>query len=363
MTCRAQPRIRLTLAALAAGAAGLSTGGTWADFLWDGGGGDDFFTTDGNWDPDGAPGLDIGGQTIEFGATGGAQSPDVAGDNYFSIGAITFTTADSSLTLTDTLGGGSLSFIDGGSITNDSAFLQTINIDLIGTGSAFLIDAQAGDLDIGGAIDLSDTGGVLLTVTGDFDTILSGIISGSGAGIVKTGDGVLTLGGDNTFNGGVELAAGTIVLGNDNALGTIHMTVTGDGAIQSDDDARVISEFIFMENDATLTVSGGNDLTLAGGILFDGSLEVNFDDVADALTLTGFNSYTGDTTLAQGTIVLGNNRALSTGDLIVTGNGALQSDDDNRLFSNDVTLEAAAVLTFSGGHDLELGGSIDGDGA
>ncbi|MHC4902620.1 MAG: hypothetical protein ACYTGD_13280, partial [Planctomycetota bacterium] len=193
MTRRALPRKRLTLVALAAWAAGLPTGGTSADFLWDGGGGDDFWTTDGNWDPDGAPGFDLGAQTIEFGATGGAQSPDVAGGNYLSIGGITFTTADSSLTLTDTVGGGSLSFVDGGSITNDSAFLQTINIDLIGTGSDFLIDAQAGDLDIGGAIDLSDTGGVLLTVAGDFDTILSGVISGMGAGILKTGDGTLTL--------------------------------------------------------------------------------------------------------------------------------------------------------------------------
>ncbi|MHC5007228.1 MAG: hypothetical protein ACYTGF_07725, partial [Planctomycetota bacterium] len=175
MMRRPLPRNRLTLAALAAAAAGLPTGGTWADFLWDGGGADDFFTTDGNWDPDGAPGLDIGGQTIEFGATGGAQSPDIAGDNYFDIGALTFTTADSSLTIIDSVGGGSFAFSADASITNDSAFLQTINVDLIAAGDAFLIDAQAGDLDIGGALDLSDTGGVLLTVAGDFDTILSGV--------------------------------------------------------------------------------------------------------------------------------------------------------------------------------------------
>ncbi|MHC4776265.1 MAG: autotransporter-associated beta strand repeat-containing protein, partial [Planctomycetota bacterium] len=214
------PRNRLTVAALAAWAAGLAAGGAAADFLWDGLGGDDLWATDGNWDPDGAPPLDLAGQAIEFGATGGAQSPDVAGDDYFDIAALTFTTADSSLVLTDSVGTGSLSFSDGGSITNDSALLQTIDIDLIGTGSDFLIDAQTGDLDIGGAIALSDTGGVLLTVAGDFDTTVSGIISGSGGSVLKTGDGTLTLNGDNTYDGGTELAGGTIVLGDNDALGT-----------------------------------------------------------------------------------------------------------------------------------------------
>jgi autotransporter-associated beta strand protein len=350
------------LVALAAWAAGLPTGGTSADFLWDGGGGDDFWTTDGNWDPDGAPGFDLGAQTIEFGATGGAQSPDVAGGNYLSIGGITFTTADSSLTLTDTVGGGSLSFVDGGSITNDSAFLQTINIDLIGTGSDFLIDAQAGDLDIGGAIDLSDTGGVLLTVAGDFDTILSGVISGMGAGILKTGDGTLTLSGDNTFTKSVELTQGTIVLGHDNALGLIRLLVTGDGTIQSDNDSRAIANRIEIDNDVTLTVSGGFDLQLDGKIEGAGGLEVNLDTLDDKLVLGRDNTYGGGTTLTQGTIVLGGNAALGAGDLTVTGNGALQSDDDNRSIANDVEIDAGATLAYSGESHLQLRGVISGDG-
>ncbi|MHC4786193.1 MAG: hypothetical protein ACYTE6_09510, partial [Planctomycetota bacterium] len=59
------PRNRLTVAALAAWAAGLAAGGAAADFLWDGLGGDDLWATDGNWDPDGAPPLDLAGQAIE----------------------------------------------------------------------------------------------------------------------------------------------------------------------------------------------------------------------------------------------------------------------------------------------------------
>jgi fibronectin-binding autotransporter adhesin len=363
MTRRSQPRNRRTLAALAILAAGLPAARSAADFLWDGGGGDDFWTTDDNWDPSGAPQLNVDGETIEFGATGGDQSPDIAGNDYFNIGALTFTTADSNLTIIDSVGSGSLSFIDGGSITNDSAnLLQTINVDLIATGDNFTIDALSGDLDIGGNIDLSDTGGVLLTVAGDFDTILSGDISGGGGGILKTGSGTLTLSGDNTFGRSVELAEGTIVLGSDNALGSIFFKVTGDGEIQSDDDSRSIANRIEMSDGVTLTVGGGNDLELASLISGNGTLKVDFDAVQDTLTLGGNNTYTGGTTLMQGTILLANNRALGTGDLAVRGDGALQSDNDDRAISNGVHIGNSATLTVSGGNRLDLAGIIAGKG-
>ncbi|MHC4127751.1 MAG: autotransporter family protein [Planctomycetota bacterium] len=352
------PRNRLTVAALAAWAAGLAAGGAAADFLWDGLGGDDLWATDGNWDPDGAPPLDLAGQAIEFGATGGAQSPDVAGDDYFDIAALTFTTADSSLVLTDSVGTGSLSFSDGGSITNDSALLQTIDIDLIGTGSDFLIDAQTGDLDIGGAIALSDTGGVLLTVAGDFDTTVSGIISGSGGSVLKTGDGTLTLNGDNTYDGGTELAGGTIVLGDNDALGTGALTLTGNGALRSDSDLRAIGNGIDT-NGFVLSIKGANDLTLNSIIEGEGRL---WKAGGGTLTLSRANNYDGGTVLAGGTIVLGNNRPLGFGALSVRGDSALESNDDDRSIFTDIDVDAGVTLTFSGGNDLGLRGVINGDG-
>ncbi|MCH7798614.1 MAG: hypothetical protein IID28_09250, partial [Planctomycetes bacterium] len=166
-------------AAFAVFSALLACASSRADFIWDGSVDDDFLE-DGNWVGGVAPGSNVG-DTLVFGDTmGGILTPDVAGNAFTNITAITFTAADGSYTIGDTVMGGSFSFIDGGSITNDGLVDQTINVDLIATGSDFLLTAVMANLDIGGTIDLSDSGGVLMTVGGDFDTILNGVISGGG---------------------------------------------------------------------------------------------------------------------------------------------------------------------------------------
>jgi outer membrane autotransporter protein len=351
---------------MAALAAGLAAGTAAADFIWDGGGADDLWSTDENWDPAGAPGLDLGGDLLEFGDLPAAdQMPDIDGNGYFDIGGLTFTADTISYTIEDVAGGGSLGFADGATITNAStmALGQTINTNLVGTGSDFIIDAMGGDLDIGGDILINST---LLTVTGDFDTILSGVISGAAGRILKEGDGTLTLSGDNTFFGGLELAAGTLILGHDNALGGLFVAetvVTGDSAIQSDDDDRAIPKRIEIDEGVTLTISGGFNLRLDGRVQGDGALNVEFDAIDDTLHMGRNQIYTGGTTLTLGTIVLGGDQALGTGNLTVVGDGALQSNADFRLIFNDIDIDAAATLTFSGEHNLTVLSVISGDGA
>lgn len=338
-------------------AAGSSPAGL--TFTWNGTGGDAFWTTAGNWNGGTAPPTDLAGGNLVFGPTGAAQSPDAGLDDYSNINSLAFTGADSNLTL---VGAGSLIFRDTGSIINDSALLQTINIDVEATGANFFVTAATGDLALGGVITLNDTGGVLMTVAGDFNTTLSGLIQGIGGGILKEGDGVLTITFNNSYTGGTELAAGTIVLGNDNALGTGALTVTGDGTIRSDDDARDIDNDVSLEAGATLTVSGAFDLTLSGIIGGGGALNVNLDADDTRLTLSGVQGYSGGTTLTRGTVVLGSNSALGNGDVTLAGDASIQSDDDARniLASFDT---AGHELTVSGGSNLELDGVISGTGS
>ncbi len=339
------------------------------DFIWNGAGGTLLWTDAGNWVGGAAPPFAVQDRLV-FGATGGvAQSPDAGPNDWTDIVAISFGGADAALTLVGT-GTITLSDADGiTEITNDSDLLgttQTVDIDIIATGDNLILDALFGDLVIGGDIDLRDAAsgndGVLLTVLGGFDTTLERPVTGANGSLLKDGAGVLTLGGENTYGGGTTLMQGTIVLGDDSALGTGSLTVAGDSAIQSDDDDRTVGNDVSIAEAVTLTFSGSSDLDLTGTISGDGALLVDTDAGDVRLILRGANSYTGGTTLAQGTIVLANNNALGAGDLTVTGNGTVTSNNDGRILRRDVSIEAAAALSFSGINDLTVTGVISGDG-
>ncbi len=331
---------RATLAALWAL---LACGSTLADFSWDGDGGDDLMSNVGNWDGDNAPPLDVGDQTLIFGPLGiGSLTPDVADDEFVNIGGISFNGALGSYTIQDAMTlGGSFSFIDDALIENDSGFLQTIDVDLVTTG--------------------------LLQVAGNSNTTLGGIISGTGGSLLKTGTGSLLLSGDNTFTGGVELREGTLVLGDNGALGTGVLSVTGDSALQSDDDDANVNEAISIDDAVTLTVSGDNDLRLTGTISGDGSLTVDMGDATRMLSLNGANIYSGGTTLNSGGVLLGNNRSFGTGDVSVTGDFTLESNMPTvaeRRLTNNFDVATGATLSFTGESVLQqFGGVISGDGA
>ena len=318
----------------------LACGSTLADFSWDGDGGDDLMSNVGNWDGDNAPPLDVAGETLLFGALGvGSLTPDVAADDFVNIGGISFNGALGSYTIQDAMTlGGSFSFIDDGLIENDSGFLQTIDVDLVATG--------------------------LLQVAGDSTTTLGGIISGAGGSLLKTGIGSLLLSGDNTFDGGVELREGTLVLGDNDALGTGTLSVTGDSVLQSDDDARNVNEAISIGDMVTLTVSGDTDLRLTGTISGAGSLTVDMGDDTRLLSLNGANTYSGGTTLNSGGVILGSNISFGTGDVSVTGDFTLESNLDARRFLNNFDVATGATLSFTGESILQqFGVVISGDGA
>jgi len=336
-----------------------------AQFTWDGGSvADDFFATGANWVGDVAPPLDLTGQNLIFGPTMMIdQTPDAFTDNYLQIGSLLFSGADATY---DIIGTGFFSFNDDAVIRNDSAMAigQTLSINLVGNGGSLAIDAMMGDLTIGGTIDLSDSNGVRLTVLGDNNTLLSGVISGVGGSLLKQGDGILTLTGANTYDGGTQFAGGTIILGDDSALGATEgdLVVVGDGgAIQSNVDGRAIANNVNINSAAQLTFSGAFDLDLDGVISGAGGLVVAAD-VGTSLTLNGANTYAGGTTLTQGTIVLGTDSALGTGVLTVAGDGTIESDDDDRTVGNAVVIDDMMTLTFSGDSDLELSGVISGLG-
>jgi autotransporter-associated beta strand protein len=125
-------------------------------------------------------------------------------------------------------------------------------------------------------------GSATLTAGGNNNsTVFSGVVSGTGA-LTKAGTGTLTLAGANTYTGGTTVSAGTLQLGNGGSSGSIVGDITDNGVVAFDrSDAPVFSHVI--------SGTGAVDITGSGTIVF-----------------TGSNTYSGGTTIASGTLALGN---------------------------------------------------------
>lgn len=218
------------------------------------------------------------------------------------------------------------------------------------TGNANLIDAGTDTL--GNAISLGS--GTTLTLGTVDGLALSGVLSGNGS-LSKTGAGVLSLSGSNTYAGGTTLQAGGLLLGNNNALGSAALNVTGAASLDGTG-VRSLSNAINL-NGGDLTLPGSYDLTLSGVI--DGANAL-IKQGSNTLTLNNANTYSGGTTLNGGSLLLGNSGALGIGGLTVSGASTLDGSVP-LVLANAVTLNAG--LTLPGSTDTTLDGVLSGTGS
>lgn len=132
--------------------------------------------------------------------------------------------------------------------------------------------------------------------------------------INKIGDGILVLSGDNTFTGGTTLTGGILALGNNQALGTGALTTEAGTTLQANTNLTVNNAINL--NGATNVNTNGQALTLTGLIAGTGSLNKIGDNT---LTLNAANTYTGNTTVNTGALILNGSIASNT----TVMNGAL----------------------------------------
>ncbi|EJN2899880.1 autotransporter-associated beta strand repeat-containing protein [Salmonella enterica subsp. enterica serovar Monschaui] len=253
----------------------------------------------------------------------------------------------------------------------------------------------ANDVNALGTGDVTDDATLELNTGGDFDNA----ISGSGQ-VVKSGDDTLTLSGSNSYTGGTTISGGTLVASNVEALGTGD--VTNNASLELNTGGDFINNIggtgrVEKSGDDTLTLSGSNTYTggttISGGTLIasnvdalgtgdvtnDATLELNtggtFDNAISGsgqvvksgdktLTLSGSNTYTGGSTINDGTLVASNVEALGTGD--VTNNATLElntsGDFDNAISgSGKVEKSGDDALTLSGSNTY-TGGTLISDG-
>ncbi|EAO9200366.1 fibronectin-binding autotransporter adhesin ShdA, partial [Salmonella enterica] len=182
-----------------------------------------------------------------------------------------------------------------------------------------------------GTGDVTNNATLELNTGGDF----TNNISGSGQ-VVKSGDDTLTFSGANSYTGGTTISGGTLVATNVEALGSGDVT-----------------------DNAVLELNTGGDFDNA--ISGSGQVEKSGDDV---LTLSGANSYSGGTLISDGTLVATNVEALGSGDVTNNAVLELNTGGtfDNAISgSGQVVKSGDETLTLSGSNTY-TGGTTINDG-
>ena len=128
-------------------------------------------------------------------------------------------------------------------------------------------------------------------------------------GLTKSGSGTLTITNANSYSGGTTISAGTVALTGTGTLGSGSVALNG-GTLN-------VGALSVTNN---IVLGGGalayNGATLSGNISQSGTQSLA---VANSLTLSGSNSYTGGTTITAGTLTAAGANALGTGTLNVNG--------------------------------------------
>ncbi len=243
------------------------------------------------------------------------------------------------------------------------------------------IQSDAGSLSLAGAVN---AGNLNLTVDGAGTTSLSGVVGLGTGSLVKNGSGTLNLTGTaaNTFTGALAVNDGTVQLAKTGAVNAVGGTsvVIGDGVggtstaqltlgayQQIRDDAAVTVAFDgrlnlnnFSERIDTIAGTGLIDLSTSGFLTvganggsssYDGTVTGSgtlIKEGAGSLTFNSNISYTGNLTLAGGTLAL-NGTSLTLGTLHITGNSILDFGNSSASILNATTfiIDPGASLTIT----------------
>ncbi|MCW1926654.1 autotransporter-associated beta strand repeat-containing protein [Luteolibacter arcticus] len=187
------------------------------------------------------------------------------------------------------------------------------------------------------ASPISVTADSSLTFGGGYGNVtLSGLITG-GSRLTRTGGEQVTFTADNTWTGGLTINSGTVQVGNGGTTGLI-----GTGSVI---------------NNTTLTFNRSNALTIVNAI--GGTGAVVKKGTGDT-TLTGVNTYTGNTTVETGALVLGaagkmnfkpaangiSNRITGAGAVDLRGKFTIDLSTADTTTGNSWTLVDRAALAF-----------------
>lgn len=317
------------------------------------------------------------------GGTGGNSGQGI-GSAVFLAGSATWeVSSGQTITVADTLGGGTDAQITGG-FTKTGAGTLILSGDNTYTGSTIIeagtlvlsgsntipggITVGGGTLRLGSNLAAGGVGGLIHTTGSVIDyasginnaapivldsnttqlQVLSGAVATQSGTISelngprpleKIGGGTLTLSGTNSYSGGTTVSAGALIVNSDAALGAASGNVTiKDATFTATGTVTTNRNFLL---GATVAVIGApGTLTINGVISGTGNLTKGN---SGALILTGNNTYTGTTTGNGGSITIGNGGM--TGSL---GSGAVTLNNTNLIFNRSDSFTVANAIGSTG---------------
>lgn len=201
-----------------------------------------------------------------------------------------------------------------------------------------------------------------LTVTAKALTVGGAIgDSGNGFAFIKAGAGTLTLTGTSSYSGGTRITDGSLLLGgaNDRLPTAGSISITG-GVFDLGGFSQTTSGTIFIDGgviqNGTLSATG-KDFQAGSGTIA-ASLAGSYGLVksgSGSLTLSGLNSYTGDTILTEGTLNINSTRAISGGTLSLRGGVFDNTSGSLKTLSQNPRQVWDADVNFTGSNSLNLG--------
>ncbi|WP_197487122.1 autotransporter-associated beta strand repeat-containing protein [Achromobacter ruhlandii] len=257
----------------------------------------------------------------------------------------------------------------------------------------------AGTLRLGdGGVTGSIAGNILNNAALAFDrsdpVTYAGVISGGGR-VAKDGDNVLTLTGGNTYTGVTTINAGTLRIGDGGATGAVRGDIVNHAELVYDRSGAVTYAGA-ISGEGTVTKKGTNTLTLTGNntytglttleggtlrignggttgfvtgdiasaatVIFDRSDAVTYSSAmsgtgalvkngAEVLTLTGANTYGGDTRVTAGTLKFGDGASAAANTL---GGGMTVASGATLDIHTPVAVNLAGMASLRDGSALML---------
>ncbi len=265
----------------------------------------------------------------------------------------------------------------GGLTRIDNGSLQALTTNSFSPNSAVSISS-------GGYLDLNNYDNAIASLSGDAgsfvtlgsatlttggnnsSTTYAGVISGSG-GIVKAGEGVLTLTGDSTYTGTTEvLGGGIIAITSDTNLGNTSQINLNNGTLAATGSDFTLTTNVNIINSGT--ISSDIDLTISGSLMGSGRFTKSGPGIVH-LSSKG-NTYSGPTIITGGSLQIEGESVFSPNSQVCfdsDSTGTLNFNGyDHRISvisgGGHVDLGSAA-LTIDNINDLTYEGVISGTGA